>query len=110
MIKDIECPYCKKWLDIDHDDGYGYEENETYMQTCEHCNKTFTYTTAILYVYEAEKAPCQNGEPHKLKRIWGSPKELFEYKRRCEWCGKEVIIDSEAHKRSVELYLDKLNK
>lgn len=26
MNYDIECPYCKKGIEIGHDDGYGYEE------------------------------------------------------------------------------------
>lgn len=27
---DVECPYCGKGLDIDHEDGYGYEEGVTH--------------------------------------------------------------------------------
>jgi hypothetical protein len=99
MSNDVECPYCGEELEICHDDGYGYEEGKTFTQTCGHCDKTFTYTTSISFYYEAEKAPCQNGEPHSLKEIHGFPKEMFAYKRRCEWCDEEVIIDNEKHKK-----------
>ena len=26
---DVECPYCGAEIEINHDDGYGYEEDET---------------------------------------------------------------------------------
>jgi len=28
MEADAECPYCEKWNEISHDDGYGYAEGE----------------------------------------------------------------------------------
>jgi glutaredoxin len=33
-MSDVQCPYCNADIDIDHDDGYGYEEDKTFMQTC----------------------------------------------------------------------------
>ena len=64
-MSDIECPYCDEFQDIDHDDGYGYEEDEIYNQECSDCGKRFTYTTGILFVYETEKADCLNDGKHQ---------------------------------------------
>jgi glutaredoxin len=35
MYYDIECPYCEKQQEIDHDDGYGYDEDQAHKQTCD---------------------------------------------------------------------------
>ena len=34
-MKDVDCPYCKAEQDINHDDGYGYEEDGMYEQECQ---------------------------------------------------------------------------
>lgn len=87
---DVECPYCWAMQDIYHDDGYWYQEDETYEQQCSECEKNFAYTTSIIYCYNAEKADCLNGWEHDLKvnRSW--PKEFSKmacrdcsYTRRC---------------------------
>ena len=49
-MADVYCPYCNEALDIDHNDGYGYEENEKHMQCCKHYNKTCAFTTQICFV------------------------------------------------------------
>ena len=56
-MSDIDCPYCGKGQDINHDDGYGYEEDEIFEQECSGCDKVFVFTTSIDFYYEAEKAP-----------------------------------------------------
>lgn len=65
---DVECPYCEHMQDIDHDDGYGYEQETFHKQVCEECEKTFTYVTNISYYYEAFKADCLNGSEHTLEK------------------------------------------
>jgi hypothetical protein len=87
MNDDIECPYCGELQDIDHDDGYGYEEDETYHQECNKCGKTFVYTTGILYVYHPEKADCLNGGQHDYQLTHTYPKECS--KMRCLMCDDE---------------------
>jgi len=94
-MEDVECPYCEKWNEINHDDGYGYEEGETYEQTCDHCGKIFVYTTSIHFYYDAKKAPCKNGGEHDWKKIDGWPKEYFKNRRRCSCCDEEMIINPE---------------
>jgi hypothetical protein len=103
-MHDVECPYCEAGLEINHDDGYGYEEDKTYMQECGKCGKTFSYTTSISFYHEAEKAPCQNGEPHSLKDIHRVPKEFAIGMKRCEWCDEEIMVDKNAHDKAIAEY------
>lgn len=103
------CPYCTEQIEINHDDGYGYQEDEIYEQECHHCGNIFTYTTATIYYYTLDKCPCKNGSDHKLKEIHGFPKEFFKYKRRCEYCGEEFVIDEAAHRKEMENYFKSLN-
>jgi len=93
MRNDTNCPYCDEGIEINHEDGYGYEEGKIYEQKCEHCEKNFTYTTGILYVYQPEKAPCLNGEPHSWKDIQGYPSGYQSNRQRCEWCDREALKD-----------------
>lgn len=55
MNTDVECPYCGADLDINHDDGYGYDEGEKYKQKCYACGKVFAFTTTIWLLYDVEK-------------------------------------------------------
>lgn len=76
-MKDIDCPYCGKQQDINHDDGYGYEEDRVFEQTCSGCDKTFSFVTSIIYHYEAFKAPCLNGEgDHEFSYYIAYPREF----------------------------------
>lgn len=73
-MDDVNCPYCDHAQDIDHDDGYGYDESSTHEQACEGCDKLFAYTTSVHYYYSAKKADCLNGGQHKLRPRVISPK------------------------------------
>lgn len=87
-IKDVECPYCDKWQEINHDDGYGYEEDRKHNQRCVDCDRVFVYTTSIRYYYRAEEAPCLNGKIHRMKRVTHSPSNWPDWKV-CRYCGLE---------------------
>lgn len=90
MFDDVECPYCGEDQEIDHDDGFGYEEGVSHEQECSDCDKTFVFQTSISFFYEGYKADCLNGSSHE----WGKPhlqwfnedekKELWN--RRCKGC------------------------
>jgi Zn ribbon nucleic-acid-binding protein len=84
---DICCPYCDTEQDINHDDGFGYEEDIKHEMECVKCGKRFVFTTSTSFYYEAEKADCLNGEDHNYKLIHTSPKEFS--KMRCEYCDDE---------------------
>jgi hypothetical protein len=82
-MEDVECPYCELSQEINHDDGYGYEEGKVYEQNC-NCGKTFIYTTEITYYHEAKKADCKNGSEHEFKPETTYPKCFT--KMSCTMC------------------------
>ena len=88
-MKDIECPYCFHEQEVCHDDGFGTDEGEIYQDECEKCGKFFTFTVSISFSYDAEQAPCLNGEDHKWKQMIGAPKEYFIGRFRCDYCNEE---------------------
>ena len=87
MSKDTECPYCGADVEINHDDGYGYDEDGNYEQECRECKKVFAYTTQIIFHHEATKADCLNGAPHQYKKTVTFPAEFA--RMRCMDCGHE---------------------
>ena len=85
-MKDINCPYCDFAQDINHDDGYGYEEGVFFEYECNNCGKTFVFTTSISFNYEVDKADCLNGSPHDFKPTYTYPIEYT--KMECSMCGE----------------------
>lgn len=84
---DIDCPYCDAGLNINHDDGFGYEEDVKHQMECDNCGKNFVFTTSISFYYEAEKADCLNGKKHNYELTHTFPKEFS--KMRCVFCDDE---------------------
>jgi transposase-like protein len=63
-MPDIKCPYCEEELYINHDDGYGYEEDKTFEQDCSLCGRTFTYTTTYKFHYNvSNQEDTMKGKP-----------------------------------------------
>jgi len=87
MSRDTECPYCGEGVEINHDDGYGYNEDETHQQECGACGKTFTYTTMIHFSYSTSKADCLNGGEHDYRKTATYPPEFARL--RCKVCDDE---------------------
>lgn len=88
------CPYCGEEVEINHDDGYGYSEDEVYQQECGYCDKTFVYTTYIHFSYNLHKADCLNGGEHKWKPSITFPKEYT--RMYCTECDESRgLTDSE---------------
>ncbi len=100
---DIECPYCGEEQEINHDDGYGYSEDDLHQQQCGDCDKVFSYTTCISFVYEAEKAPCLNDKNFKhdfTKETHTKSWYEDEITRSCELCNykeTENLTNTAAH-------------
>ena|ERR1035437_1616298 len=86
-MHDINCPYCDSPQEINHDDGYGYEQDELHQQQCGNCEKYFTFTTSISYYYSVEKADCLNDDKHNFKPTHTAPVECTQM--RCTMCGEE---------------------
>ena len=103
-MSDICCPYCDEEQSINHEDGYGYEENETHEQRCKHCNKTFVFTTQICFVYEAYKAPCLNGGEHEYEETNTYPR-CFRH-LECKHCGDRRKVEGIEKER--EEYMETL--
>jgi len=85
-MNDIDCPFCNKGVEINHDDGAGYEEDVMHEQQCPHCEKVFGFLTSILYCYEARRTWCLNGEPHKYRSTHTIP--IQRTKMECSRCWK----------------------
>lgn len=80
-----QCPYCEVELEINHDDGVGYDEDVIHSQECWSCEKTFAYTTSIVLYYDLRPAPCLNGEgEHQYKATIIVPRKYT--KMRCQVC------------------------
>lgn len=99
-MSDVNCPYCDAEQEIDHDDGYGYSEDEKHQQCCENCGKNFAYTTSIMFIYEAEKADCLNGAEHKWRKNKTWPVECT--KMECVDCGDRREPTTEEWKKIYE--------
>lgn len=75
MYKDLNCPYCDHAQNVNHDDGFGYDESKNHEMECEECEKIFTFTTCISIDYSPSKADCLNGEDHNLKPTCTVPRK-----------------------------------
>lgn len=94
MSDDVECPYCGEGQEINHDDGYGYDEDEKHEQQCSDCDKNFVFTTSISYYYEAEKADCLNDGEHVLAMSATYPRERSDMQcRDCEYKRKPTSAE-----------------
>jgi hypothetical protein len=56
-------------------------------QECPDCEKTFVFTTFISFSYQASKADCLNGAPHRLEFSGAYPRQYS--KMRCCDCDYE---------------------
>lgn len=97
---DLKCPYCEKELDINHDDGFGYNQDELHQMECPHCEKSFVFRTSISFYYEPEKADCLNDGKHDYQLTHTVPKEFSLM--RCSMCDDErELTDDERVKYNI---------
>lgn len=102
------CPYCNSEQEIDHNDGYGYDEGELHNQECSDCGKSFAYETAIIFHYTTYPADCLNGGEHKYLPIPTIPKEFT--KMRCSECGDiRSMTDDERRENGIGTVHDYIN-
>lgn len=93
MSKDTNCPYCDADVEINHDDGYGYSEDDLYQQECGDCGKIFTYTTMLCFSYRPRKADCLNGGEHDYHKTATYPPKFARL--RCKMCNDERPLPSD---------------
>jgi len=84
MHKDINCPYCHHGQNIEHDGGFGFEEDRAHEMQCSNCDKYFVFYTSIHYYYEARQADCLNDGEHDWKAQICFPKEATQM--QCTMC------------------------
>lgn len=83
---DVICPYCGHAQEINHNDGYGYEEGVLHQQNCTECDKIFGFETSITFFYDVTPTPCLNGDaPHNYKVTKTWPQRFA--KLECTMCG-----------------------
>jgi len=75
-MSDVTCPYCGTEQEINHDDGYGYEEDGEYEQGCASCGKDFRFSTSIMYHYTVY---CQEKD-HEMECAGEKWPDMFECK------------------------------
>jgi len=80
-MSDVKCPYCGTEQDIDHDDGYGYEEGRDHEQDCVECAKTFNFMTSVSYSYDVY---CRNPEDHDMEPFGDRWPGMYQCKN-CEF-------------------------
>jgi len=79
-MSDVKCPRCGKEQDINHDDGYGYADGETFEQECVSCDEPFEYETTITVSHDVY---CKNHEDHDFEQ---PPKGLkLWYCAKCDF-------------------------
>ena len=83
-MSDLNCPYCDAELEVNHDDGQGYEEGVLHEMQCRKCDKYFVFETSISFYYQPEKADCLNDGNHIYKPQHTSPS--FFTKMQCQTC------------------------
>lgn len=86
-MKDLECPYCGEWCDVNHDDELSYQEDYPNEMECEHCENNFIFYTHTSFSYSSKKADCLNGENHDYKPTHTYPRELTQM--MCTACGEK---------------------
>jgi len=100
LFKDIKCPYCGHEQDINHDDGYGYEEDEIHQQECSECEKYFAYATAIIFNYDVWAAPCMNDGEHDFRKTNTFPEEFTVLE--CKLCGERKPIEIKPAETTIQ--------
>ena len=88
-MRDVRCPYCDTDIEINHDDGFGYDEGTAHQQQCPDCLKSFIFYTHISFSYDAVRADCLNDDSHQWRdEVTGHPQWT---RRRCKTCDKVEI-------------------
>ena len=93
-MADVNCPYCKAGQEINHDDGYGYEEDVEHEQGCTGCGQNFRFTTSILYCYEAL---CDGDHDMENCSDIGFPDA-----NKCQRCGHTEFLAAKSMLRARE--------
>lgn len=103
MKNDTTCPYCGYDVEINHDDGQGYEEGTLHRQDCKNCEMTFTFETTISFSYESYTADCLNGGEHDYRKTNTHPVKFARL--RCRNCDHEKALPANEHDTAEQAIL-----
>lgn len=84
-MSDIRCPKCGTEQEVNHDDGYGYAEDETFEQDCVECGYEIHFTTRVSFDYNVY---CS--DQHELYQPLDDKPDFY----MCENCDYYAIIRS----------------
>ena len=82
-MSEIRCPKCGMEQEVNHDDGYGYDEGETFEQDCVECGYEIHFTTHISFDYNVY---CS--DQHELYQPLDNKPDFY----MCENCDYYAII------------------
>lgn len=86
-MNDVKCPYCGTEQEINHDDGYGYDEGCDHEQHCIECEEEFIFTTSISYSYTVE---CREGD-HNMEPFGDKWPGMYECSK-CDFYEKREAV------------------
>ena len=86
-MSDVKCPYCGNEQEINHDDGYGYEESVTHEQNCGNCDEEFHFETSITFSYQVY---CRDGD-HDMEPFGDKWPDMYHCEK-CEFYEKRTEI------------------
>ena len=104
MSKDVECPYCDAEIEINHDDGFGYDESMLHHYECPECEKGFVFNTSISITHSAYKADCLNDDKHEYVETKTYPKRYTQLECKC--CGDRKPISQERLEEFIALEIE----
>ena len=93
MNKDLQCPLCGEWQQVDHDDGMGYDQDVMHNQECSDCGNIFGFKTYISFSYDPVKTDCLNDGNHKWKLSHTYPRKFSQM--YCDFCEERRDLTEE---------------
>ena len=86
----IECPYCEAEI---REPEECPDEDCTYENECQECEKTFAFNVTYSKSFHPFKADCLNGAEHDYQPIVSTAPEL--HRNRCSMCFDVKVIKPE---------------
>lgn len=68
-MKDVQCPYCDTEIELCHDDGAHYGDDNTEDEQCPECDQTFQVTTNMYFTHSATCADDKH-DWEKGTNVW----------------------------------------
>lgn len=100
-MNDVECPYCGHTFDVDITER---EQEVDFEVQCPNCDKYCWVSFCYFPSFEAEKAPCLNGEPHVFQKCYST---LYGEYEQC-LCGE--TRNKISYEEAITKYNKELNK